>query len=304
MAPPPRRRPGHNRKAQYGLFVSYVIAVAGALLGLLLIIISIIDPTGFAVIRNSTAEITRPVSATLRGLVSGIGSADEQILAYVRAGSQNAALRRQVNTNRTRIIEAAAIEQENRQLKKLLKLSESENDKTVAAHMISSSVSSVRRFARLSAGRRQGVMPGQPVRAGEGLIGRIYEAGLNTANILLLTDPENIVPVRRVRDNVAGISTGLGDGSVEIRPISMAKNPFRPGDIMVTSGTGGLYRPNIPVAIILRIDGDTAIAIPLANPARVDTVIVQQIFQPGVMSGLDDQLNEADAQNQSGQTEP
>src|SRR3546814_5333158 len=29
MAPPPSRRPGYNRKAQYGLFASYVIAVAG-----------------------------------------------------------------------------------------------------------------------------------------------------------------------------------------------------------------------------------------------------------------------------------
>src|SRR3546814_8498408 len=118
MAPPPSRRPGYNRKAQYGLFASYVIAVAGALLGLLLAIISIFDPTGFGVVRNMTAEITRPVSLTLQGMVSGIGSADEHIVAYVRAGSQNAALQRQVEANRTRIIEAAAIEQENRRLKR------------------------------------------------------------------------------------------------------------------------------------------------------------------------------------------
>src|SRR3546814_5327552 len=73
-----------------------------------------------------------------------------------------------------------------------------------------------------------------------GLVGRIYEAGPNTANVLLLTDPENIVPVRRTRDNVAGISTGRGDGSLEVRPLSTGRNPFKPGDIMVTSGTGGL----------------------------------------------------------------
>lgn len=283
MAAPPGRRPGYNRKAQYGLFASYIIAVAGALLGLLLTIISIADPTGFAVIRNATAEITRPVSLTLRSLVSGIGSADEHILAYVRAGSQNAALRRQVEANRTKIIEAAAIKQENLQLKKLLKLVETENDEVAAARMISSTASSSRRFARLNAGHRQGVRPGQPVRAPDGLVGRIYEAGANTANVLLLTDPENIVPVRRARDNMAGISTGLGDGSLEVRPLSMGRNPFRPGDVMVTSGTGGLYRPNIPVAIILRIDGDAAIALPLANPARADTVVVQDIFQPTVM---------------------
>lgn len=300
MAAPPSRRPGYNRKAQYGLFASYVIAVAGALLGLLLTVISIADPTGFAVIRNTTAEITRPISATLRRLVSGIGSADEHIVAYVRAGSQNAALRRQVEANRTKLIEAAAIEQENRQLKALLKLVETQNDEVVAARMISSTSSSTRRLARLSAGRRQGVMIGQPVRGPEGLVGRIYEAGPNTANVLLLTDPENIVPVRRTRDNVAGISTGFGDGSLEIRPLGMGRNPFKPGDIMVTSGTGGLYRPNIPVAIVLRVDGDAAIAVPLANPAKVDTVVVQQVFQPAMVRASGD----AQEQSSPGPAEP
>src|SRR3546814_10349317 len=81
-----------------------------------------------------TAEITRPVSLTLQGMVSGIGSADEHIVAYVRAGPQNAALRRQVEANRTRIIEAAAIEQENRRLKKLLKLVETEDDERSEEH--------------------------------------------------------------------------------------------------------------------------------------------------------------------------
>lgn len=299
---PPSRRPGYNRKAQYGLFASYVIAVAGALLGLLLAAISIADPTGFSVIRSGVAEINRPVSATLRRLVSGIGSADEHIVAYVRAGSQNAALRRQVEANRTRLIEAAAIEQENRQLKKLLKLVESEDNEVVAARMISSTSTSLRRLARLSAGRRQGVRPGQPVRAPDGLVGRIYEAGPNTANVLLLTDPENIVPIRRTRDNVAGISTGLGDGSVEIRPLSMGHNPFKPGDIMVTSGTGGLYRPNIPVAIVLRVDGDAAIAVPLATPAKADTVVVQHIFQPSVV--VRPEPAPPFPENQTGQAEP
>lgn len=282
MAAPPSRRPGYNRKAQYGLFASYVIAVGGALLGLLLAIISIADPTGFAVIRHTAAEITRPVSATLRSLVKGIGSADEHIGAYVRAGSQNGALRRQVEANRTKLIEASAIQQENKQLKKLLNLVETEDDEVVAARMISSTASSARRLGRLSAGRNQAVRPGQPVRSADGLVGRIYDAGPNTANVLLLTDPENIVPVRRARDNIAGISTGLGDGSLEIRPLGMGHNPFKPGDVMVTSGTGGLYRPNIPVAIVLRIDGDAAIAVPLANPAKADVVIVQHIFQPSV----------------------
>ncbi|PZU56487.1 MAG: rod shape-determining protein MreC [Sphingobium sp.] len=282
MARPPSRRPGQNRRAQYGLFASYVVAVSGAFAGLLLIGVAMFDPTGFAAIRSVGAEVTRPVSVTLKGLVSGAGTADEWIAAYFRAGSQNIALRRQVDINRTRLIEAAAIQQENVRLKKLLKLVDNEKDEVVAARLISSSASSARRLARLNAGRAQGVYPGMPVRAPEGLIGRVYTAGPNTADVLLLTDSSNVVPVRRSTDNIAGISAGRDDGSLEIRSLSAGRNPFKPGDILVTSGTGGLYQPNIPTAIVVRIAGDDAIAVPLASPARVEMVMVERPFEASV----------------------
>ncbi|WP_336963237.1 rod shape-determining protein MreC [Sphingobium aquiterrae] len=279
MARPPSRRPGYDRKAQYGLFASYVIAVTGACVGLLLVVVAIFDPTGFAAIRSGTQEITRPASAGLSNLVSGIGSLDEHVAAYFLAGSQNIGLRRQVDANRTRLIEAAAIEQENIRLKKLLKLVETERDSVVTARLISSSSSSTRRFALLNAGRLQGVQPGMGVRAPEGLVGRIYTAGPNSAQVLLLTDGSNIIPVRRASDNIAALSTGLDDGTLEIRALSAGRNPFKPGDIMVTSGTGGLYKPNVPVAIVVRLRGEAAIAVPLASPARVDAVMVQRPYQ-------------------------
>jgi rod shape-determining protein MreC len=295
MARPPSRRPGYDRKAQYGLFASYVIAIAGALVGLLLVGVSIFDPTGFSAIRSGAQEVTRPVSAGLKNLVSGIGSIDEHVAAYVAAGSQNLALRRQVDANRTRIIEAAAIEQENIRLKKLLKLVETERDSVVAARLIASSSSSTRRFALLNAGRSQGVQPGMGVRAPEGLVGRIFTAGPNTAQVLLLTDGTNVIPVRRASDNIAALSTGLNDGTLEIRSLSAGRNPFRPGDIMVTSGTGGLYKPNIPVAIVVRIQGDAAIAVPLASPARADAVMVQRPFEETLSRPTTDPGNVADA---------
>lgn len=288
MARPPSRRPGQNRKAQYSLFASYVIAVTGALSGLLLIIVAMFDPTGFAAIRSAGAEITRPVSLTLRQLVSGLGTADEWIAAYYRAGSQNVVLRRQVDLNRTRLIEAAAIKQENIRLKKLLKLVEAEKADVVAARLISSSSSSSRRLARLSVGRAQQVVPGMPVRAPEGLIGRVYTSGINTADVLLLTDSENIVPVRRSTDNIAGISAGNDDGTLMIRSLTAGRNPFRPGDILVTSGTGGLYPPNIPVAVVVKVAGDNAVGVPLASPARVEVVIVEHPYEKSVSRPVDD----------------
>ncbi|BAV63269.1 rod shape-determining protein MreC [Sphingobium cloacae] len=279
MARPTSRRPGHNRKAQYSLFASYVVAVTGAVVGLLLVVVAIFDPTGFAAIRTGTAELTRPVSTGLRHMVSGVASVDEVLAAYWRAGTQNVALRRQVEADRNRIIEAKAIAQENARLKKLLKLVDEDQSEVLAARLISSSSSSARRFARLNAGSWQGVKPGMPVRAPEGLIGRVFTTTPNTAEVLLLADGSNIVPVRRANDNIPAISTGLGDGTLEIRALSAGRNPFKPGDLLVTSGIGGIYQPNIPVAVVVRVQGEIAYGVPLANPSRVDAVIVERAFE-------------------------
>lgn len=285
MARPPSRRPGINRKAQYSLFASYVVAVTGAAIGLLLVIVAIFDPAGFAAIRAVTAEATRPLSTGMKGMVSGVSSVDEVLAAYWQAGSQNVALRRQVEADRNRIIEAKAIAQENVRLKRLLKLVDSDHGALLTARLISSSSSSVRRFARLNAGSWQGVRVGMPVRAAEGLIGRVHTTTPNTAEVMLLTDTGNIVPVRRANDSVPAISTGAGDGSLEIRALSAGRNPFKPGDLLVTSGIGGIYQPNIPVAVIVRVQGEIAWGFPLANPSRIDAVVVERAFEEAVTRG-------------------
>jgi rod shape-determining protein MreC len=154
-------------------------------------------------------------------------------------------------------------------------------------------------MARLDVGRSVGVLPGMPVRAPEGLVGRVLRSGPNTADVLLLIDEGNVVPVRRTSDNIPGISSGRGDGTVEIRALNTERNPFKPGDVVVTSGIGGLYRPNIPVAIIARLAGDRAIAIPLANPSRVELVVVQTPFRPAEAAREDEASAAAQASNAS-----
>ncbi len=59
----------------------------------------------------------------------------------------------------------------------------------------------------------------------------------------------------------------------------MGINNFKRGDIFVTSGTGGLYQPNIPVAIVVATQSDGAVARPLAHPARVSAVLVERAFR-------------------------
>ncbi|HMO69275.1 MAG TPA: rod shape-determining protein MreC, partial [Novosphingobium sp.] len=137
---------------------------------------------------------------------------------------------------------------------------------------------STRRFATLGAGSRDGVASGMPVRAPQGLLGRVLEVGPSTARILLITDSESVVPVRRARDGVPAFAQGTGDGRLRLRLINLGINPIRKGDAFVTSGSGGLYPPGIPVAIVTQITSDGAIANPASDPATSDLVLVEQAW--------------------------
>ncbi|MDQ8755281.1 rod shape-determining protein MreC [Sphingosinicella sp. LHD-64] len=287
MASPKNRRPGYSRKAQYGLFLGYVVAVAGIVVAVLLLIIAAIDPRGFSAIRGAALDATTPVSSGGRSVVRFFGGIGDTVSNYFRAGSQNARLQAELAETRRELIRSKAAESENQRLLRLLGLARQTTDEITQARIVGSSFQAPRRLATLSAGRSAGVANGMPVRAPEGLIGRVIETGRWASRVLLVTDGSSNVPVRLVRDGTPAIAVGRGDGTIELRTLEVGENPFRPGDILVTSGIGGVFPPDVPVARVNRLDGDTAIARPLADPSRTDFAIVQRAYQPAVEGPLD-----------------
>ncbi len=293
MVPPSNRRPGYSRKAQYSLFAAYVLAVGGAVFAGLMLIISVADPVGFSVLRSMGSEVTAPVSnflVSIRNTVTDIGS---NTSAYLDAGSKNEALTKEAKANRTKLIEAKAIRIENIRLRQLLNLKQAETGFIAVGRLLSSTASSSRRVATLSIGSHDGLLPGQPVRGASGLIGRVIEASPNTSRILLITDANSPVPVMRASDGLAAIGEGLSDGLVAIRPINLGVNPFKPGDVIVTSGNGGLFHPNIPYAKVIRKTDYGAIARPLADPSTSPNVMVLSIYEGPATQLLESSQNAA-----------
>ncbi len=99
-----------------------------------------------------------------------------------------------------------------------------------------------------------------PVRSPRGVVGRILEVGSDSARVLLLTDTESILPVRRAKDEVVAFAEGRGDGLLRIRLINLGINPLSPGDVFVTSGAGGYYPPGIAVDILTETTGERGLA--------------------------------------------
>ncbi len=279
MPPPIARRTGFSRRAQYGVFIGYVAAGIGALVGAVLVLLSFFNPPAFAALRSAVAEVTTPISSGLHG-VRRVAAAPAGITDYFGGADKVRELRAQIEAERAIVLRARMINRENARLRALLRVRDIDPAPVVAARLVNSSGSSTRRFATLNAGRFQGVEPGQPVRGPDGLIGRVLETGLNAARVLLLTDPESIVPVRRTRDGLPAIASGRGDGQLDIRSAGSVNAPFRAGDIFVTSGTGGIYPPNIPVARVSGEARDMALARPFADPDALDFAVVQRAFLP------------------------
>ena len=273
-------RPGWSRRAQYGLFFSFLALIAGILIGLLLLALSIFAPARFDSVRGAALDVTGPVasglhevSSTVEGLFTGAGN-------YWDAAGQNGKLKRERDRMARQILTANAVLQENRQLKALLKLRERERGAVAVGRLVGSSFSSPRRFAILSAGSSDGVRIGMPVRSPDGLVGRVIDAGALASRVLLVSDRNNIVPARVLRGGLPVIAQGRGDGTIDVRPLEVGRNPFKRGDIIITSGTGGLYPPLVPVARVVRLDDDGAVALPLADPANVSFAVVEPPYEP------------------------
>jgi len=292
---PPNTRSGSNRKAQMSVFTGYVVAAAGALIGAALLIISLWQPQALAGLRSMAIDATSSVGEAGASARTGGKDFFSAIGGYYRAGSRNADLEREAQIARVKLAEAEAVRQENRRLKAALGLAEDETEAVALARLIGSTSSSARRFAYISAGSADGVRPEMPVVSPMGLVGRILETGRHSARVMLLTDSESMVPVRRASDDVVAFAEGRPDGSLRLRLINLGLNPLEKGDVFVTSGAGGLFRPNVPVAVVEEVTRDGAIARLLSNPAATDFVSIEPVWQSQAIELLRTPPGETDA---------
>lgn len=280
MAPRAQRHAGFSKRAQYTLFTGYIAAGAGALLGAILLGISLWNPAFLSGLRGGAQDTVAPATRSAATVRSDSKGLIASIKGYFRAGSQNAALKREVEIARIRLKEAEAVRQENLRLKGLLGISDEPVRPVAVARLVGSTATSTRRFAYLGAGSDQGVAVGMPVISPRGVVGRILEVGRRSSRVLLLLDTESVLPVRRASDSLVAFAEGRGDSLLRIKLINLGINPLKVGDLLVTSGAGGYYQPGKAVAILTAKTGDGGLARIVSDPAATDFVAVMPIFEP------------------------
>jgi rod shape-determining protein MreC len=92
------------------------------------------------------------------------------------------------------------------------------------------------------------------------------------AEVTLLTDKDQAIPVQVMRNGLRAVAFGSGSpGSLELRFLA-ANAEIQNGDKLVTSGIDGTYPPGLPVATVVRIERDAVAAFAriLCQPAGGD----------------------------------
>lgn len=176
---------------------------------------------------------------------------------------------------------ARRLESENEELRNLVKFAPQGAVSSVAAQVIADSGGAFLRNVLIDVGRNEGVSRGQPALTGDGLVGRVIELGDRTARILLLTDINSHIPV--VVEGTHERAMLNGDNSDQPRLVYFQpKNPVNPGDRIVTSGSGGVFPPDLPVGVVVSVNGVIRVE-PYADLARLEMVRIVDYGLDGVL---------------------
>ena len=136
------------------------------------------------------------------------------------------------------------------------------------------------------------MVAGQPVIDDAGIVGQVTRVFPFVAEITLITDKEQAVPVQIVRTGLRSVVFGLGNGQLELRFLP-ANADVQNGDLLVTSGLDGIFLPGFPVAKVVHIERDTSYSfarIFCAPLAGVENFSEVMILDPRPAIALPEQL--------------
>ena len=278
--PPPSRRASQGRRDQNLALISAVVSGIVVTIALVLLFLSRADPELGGRARGAALDIVAPVWSVIRAPFDWLSDVGDTIGDYVGTVPHNRILTAELAAARQELEHKDVLQAENVALRKLLKVVEPHQRLIAVARIAGSSTGSYARTAMLSAGHDDGVFVGQPVRGDSGLLGRIVEVGSHAARILLLTDPNSRVPVLIVRTGQPALAVGANGRLLEVRDRLGAEAPLLVGDRLVTSGAGGIFAPQIPVAVIVDGSREPPLAEPYANPATLTHVAIYAPYLP------------------------
>ena len=238
-----------------------------------------------SVTENAVGSLMSPVQNAVASVTAWMQDFAQNVRDRNALKAQNEELTLENMTLQYRVSQLEEAEQENLRLKSLLEAQDTyEELDPIYAKVIAKDAGTWFESFSINKGTLSGVTEGMAVVTGDGLVGRVYEAGLNYAKVLSMIDARSSIAclIERTRDNgvlTGQISSGTGDDSCYMYYLP-AVNSVVPGDRVITSGLDSLFPKGLLVGTVTEVSRQTEsssqyiVVSPLADFTSIEEVLV------------------------------
>ena len=231
--------------------------------------------------RSDNPRLERLRMSVLDALVPSLGIVSQPIEFFTEMSqgyrnffdvyTQNRDLRREIERLRAWRETARQFEEQNAQLRALNNVRLAPHSTFVTGDVIADSGGPFLQSAIVNVGARDGVVDGSAAVDGNGLVGRVVGIGDHATRLLLLTDFSSRVPVLVQPSGLRAILSGNGTSTPVLE---FLENPeeVKAGDLVRTSGDGGVFPPNLPVGRLVALPGGAWRVVLSADFSRLEFV--------------------------------
>lgn len=195
-----------------------------------------------------------PLQQIVSSPMQFVGRAREAFSSQAMLLEENKRLREEALLLQGKLLKFAALEQENLRLRGLLDTSFKLNEQVMIAELLSVNVVPYEHVVVVNKGSRFGVFSGQPVMDAHGVVGQVLRVTPYSAEVIMITDPNHAIPVQVNRNGLRTIAQGTGQIDRLNLPYLSSNADIQPGDLLVTSGMGGIFPQGYPVAMVIAIN--------------------------------------------------
>mgnify|MGYP001194568856 CR=1 FL=1 len=199
-------------------------------------------------LERSALLLTGPFHEGMDASIRGVADVWSHYLFLVDTKQRNAQLQTENRTLRSELVHSEEIALENERLRQLLGFKQDLDVETLPARVIAEDASSWFRTILIDKGSEDGVEPGMPVVAAEGVVGRVVRSISGQARVLLITDASSAMAALIQHNRARGICRGKGDDLAF--DFVLRQEDVNVGDRVVTSGMGGIFPKGLVIGRI------------------------------------------------------